>query len=633
MNLKWMAMLVVLFAGQVTAMSAPINERGVKPAWVQQEKIRGYWSAPSDIIKPLHEAGFNTLFQRLEIAVDEEQRSNEQLYPGRSFKEEEAEVLKASRLAKELGMRYFHVLDPGPVESIPFAGFKNNPRRYHDGKMPCPLDKVFWDRVITNRFMYVIKLLSQDTYQLDGLLIDPEMYYFNGGFMTIPCYCEDCIKEFSKQKSKGKELCELDLEKRIAWLSEKNLLLDYEKWQSDVVAERIAEMRGKIRSERPGLILGFFIFQPLPWFKALAKGLSTEDMPVWICTEGTYSGAFNDDYLKYQKKLEEQVGAPYAFLPGIWVGYDEKGNLPEAFMKVVPSNVYHRAILSAGYWVYASCRWGHTPQKAEPFVKLFAEINSELDKFQTSKGTYKSSLIPQALPVERPGDLHEVLLAARHWQRVSDVPNSVPRTVSNTSIFRGPHMAVINATQGDEITIRMQTIQLGEYTSEGKMVLYNPGMSIIADKTCSVNQSIEHKFKVDWTGPYALIVSAGTGLSNAYTLEVNGATWIFHGDKIAINKTGGLIYFWMSEEKDSFEIKLAGEGGETVTYCLYNPKGQKVFNLENIGDISVKKINCKGMSGIWTLQASDVVDDCSFEVTGVNLYAVNPLFVVKNEIN
>ena len=181
--------VIVLLCALLYGFGASVAPAGPVPAWIEQEKIRGYWNAPVDLIAPLQEAGFSTLFQRLEISLDPQLRENAIVYEDRTFHDEEADTLKSSRLAKTLGLHCFHVLDPAPVELVPAAGFKHNPRRFHDGKLPCPLDKVFWDRVMTDRFMYIIDLLAGPEYQLDGLLIDPEMYHFNGAFITIPCYC------------------------------------------------------------------------------------------------------------------------------------------------------------------------------------------------------------------------------------------------------------------------------------------------------------------------------------------------------------------------------------------------------------------------------------------------------------
>ncbi len=614
---KGLALCLVALAGIAHGADQPIES---SPGWAPFERIRAYWSPPLDLIAPLHDAGFNTIIQRLEIGT----KRNDP-----AFNDAEEQTRASSRLAKQLGMHYFHCLDPGAMGAIPQAGFEGNDRRFHDGKLPCPLDELFWERVMTGRFLDVIEMLSGEDYRLDGLIIDPEMYTFNGAFITIPCYCDDCAAIFPQHLIDGDDLVGMDLASRADWLSEHVLLDDYEEWQQDTVTGRLVDMRERIHAKRPDLILGFLIFRDRPWFKALAAGLSTPERPVLICPEGTYSGAYNDDYLAYQAGLNEIVEVPYSYCPGIWVGYGEDETLPTAFMEVVPGNVYQRSIRSSGYWVYASHRWGGNGEKAKPFTDLFRRINDELDRYRDAEGRYESALVAQPLPLERPGNLHELLLEARDWQPVVDVPSTVPRS-NELLALRGQHQAVINARKGDEITVSLRNYQLGSYTSAGRIVIYNPGMEVIADEICGVNQRIDYAFTVTWEGPYVVLASAGSGVPNAFSLDIQGAPWVLSGKQIHFNKRGGFIYFWVPEAMETINLALSGAGKETVTYRLYSPDGIEHLNLEGVDVVQKHQLRSDAIPGIWALQISDIVDDGQFSIEGVDRFALKPEFVVTN---
>ena len=194
--------------------------------------------------------------------------------------------------------------------------------------------------------------------------------------------------------------------------------------------------------------------------------------------------------------------------------------------------------------------------------------------------------------------------------------------------LRGQHQAVINAQKGEEILVTLRNIQLGSYTSEGRIVVYGPEMAVIADEVCGVNQSIDYTFTAARTGPYVVLASAGSGVPNAFTLRIAGAPWVFSGEGLAVNKSGGRVYFWVAARTKPLEVVLSGAGKETVTYTLYGPDGQPVLHREGVGTNQVHEIDVRGQSGIWTLEAKDIVDDGSFMVTGVERFALDPAHVV-----
>lgn len=625
---KSVALIVLMLIGAVGLASG--NELLTDhPGWSGDGQIRGYWSPPLPLFEPLRDAGFNTVIQRLELAVNAAQRADGNLHANYSFRDVENDTLASSQRARELDLRYFHCLDPGAASAVIAAGFLDNDRRFHDGNLPCPLDDVFWERVMTRRFLAVIDLLRGDDTRLDGLIIDPEMYALNGAFITIPCYCAHCARAYPQEKRDGKGLHEIEGASRADWLVNQGLKEAYEAWQQETVTARMAEMRQRIHEKSPNLILGFLIFRERPWFKAMAAGLSTKERPVLICTEGTYSGAFNGDYEAYQAGLAEKVGAPFLYCPGIWVGYGEKESLPTAFMEVVPGNVYHRTIRAAGYWVYAAYRWGGTGEKAKPFTDLFRTVNEELDRCQAAHGRYESELSPKPLPLERPGNLHDLLLEARDWQTVDAVPPTVTAPTGLIAL-RGQHQAVLNGGKGDAITVTLQNYQLGSYTSEGRIVIYNPGMEIVVDETCGVNQRIEATFTVDWEGPYVVLASAGSGVPNAFSLDIQGAPWVLSGDTIHFNKRGGRVYFWVPEALKTIELTLSGAGKETASFTLYSPEGNPVLRAEGVSSAQLHEVNSEALPGIWSLEISDIVDDGHFAIGGIDRFALHPAHVVTN---
>ena len=595
-----------------------------KPNWVKQKKIRAYWSPPYELIEPLHDTGFNVIIPRWETAVNPEQIEKE-LAPNAeayTFKQAEDEIRRASMLCKKLNMRYFPCLNVGAIKPVAQAGFENNPRRYHDGKLPCPLDEVYWDRVMINRFDRILEMLTGEQYRVDGLMIDPEMYYFNGSFLTLPCYCQWCAADFVKTHAAAAGLSDANATARPQWLKDHNLAQEYNDWQSQKAYELVKKLERAVHANRPELILGFVIYDSLPWLNALAKGLSGNGIPIMICTEmQTYSGAYDDSYLAYEETLAKQVPVPFINCPGIWVNANSSGETPKRLLEVIPANLYHRTIRADGYFLYASDRWGGTREKAKPFTDVFAKINAELDTYLKSNGSYKSSLRPQPLPVNPPGNLKSLLAEAQGWQAAKEMAAGV-KPLSTLPQLREPegqtHVIIFKANKGDRVQITMYTVQLGHYIDKGSMSIFGPDANCLGEVVCDYSKSKSYDLVVPHTGAYAVVATAN---SNAYTIDVAGAPWVIATREVKLNRGGGRLFFYVPAGMKSVKLNLGG-GGEAADFTVYEPNGRTAAVEKTVRD--TKSITVKGTEGVWCVEVSNIEDDTIFGVEGMGRYAISP---------
>jgi hypothetical protein len=625
---------VVWFAIIYTVALQELYGGSRKPAWVEKEKVRAYWSPPFEIIEALHSAGFNAIIQRWEIGVSQKQvetdlSTNVEDY---TFQQAEKEFRNASALCKTLDMHYFACLNTGAIPPVVEAGFENNPRRYHDGKLPCPLDKVYWDCVVVKRFDKILTLLSDPQYRLDGLIIDPEMYYFHGQFFTLPCYCRWCTDDFVKIYHDAVAMKDINAARRPQWLKQHNLAQDYDDWQTAESYELVKNLERTIHSKRPELMLGFYIYQPRPWFNVLAKGLSGNGVPIMICTETeTFSGAYDDSYLAYEQTLAKQVPVPFINCPGIWVDCDKVGAVPERLFKVVPGNLYHRTILADGYFLYAMDRWGSTPEKAKPFTDVFRKINAELDTYLKSNGAYKSPLQPQPLPVEPPSNLKGLLAEAQNWHMAKNLAGAMKplSTVPQLREVEGRwHVIIFKAKEGDHVQITMHTLQHGDYIDKGSMSIFGPDAKCLGDVLCDYNKSKSYDLAVPQTGAYAVVATAS---SNAYTIEIAGAPWVITASKsVRLNRVGGRLFFYVPDEMKSVKLRMGG-GGEAADYTCYAPNGKTVFAGKNIRVEKAVTINNDYGQGVWCMEVTDLEDDTWFSVDGITIYSLQPKSILLSD--
>jgi hypothetical protein len=612
---------------------AKILEASDFPGWVHTEKFRAYWSPPFELIEPSSQAGFNVMIQRWETAVDlgEIETETTPNVEGYTFKQAQDELQRASRLCKKLNIRYFPCLNVGAIEPVVRPGFKNNLRRHHMGKLPCPMDEIYWDRVIVRRFERIINLLAGPNYQLDGLIIDPEMYFFGGAFLQQPCYCQWCAGEFAKSCSEAEELVSIDdASVREKWLTEHRLSKKYNDWQYGKSRQMVKKLEKMAHANRPDLILGFLIYEKNPCFDAMAEGLYTEGMPIMIGTEmQTYSGAYDDSYLAYEKTLAQQVPVPFINCPGIWINGNSAGQAPARLLDVIEGNMYHRTIRADGYFVYASDRWGGNGEKAKPFTKAFKKINDEVNKYLKSDGNYKSPLKPRPLPVDPPGNMQQVLTDAQNWQRLTNSgKNEIPiQKLPHLRESEGQtHMVIFKAKKGDPIKISMYTAQLGNYIDKGSVAIFNPGAEVIGNVLCEYNKSVSYKMTAPETGAYSLVATAN---SNAYAVDITGAAWVIVAKTMKLNRVGGKFYFYVPEGIKTLNATF-GIGSELADYNLYDDQGKIIYSKKDVKDSDVVEFSTEGKSGIWTIEINNIMDDTEFRLTGIDRYAVNPSYVMIN---
>ncbi|MHB0947048.1 MAG: hypothetical protein ACYC3B_07740 [Sedimentisphaerales bacterium] len=599
------------------------------PEWVKQEKIRSYWGPPPALIEPLYDAGFNVIVQRLEIAVDAEQRATDKKVnvEGYSFEQAEQQIKESSAICKRLGMRYFFCLNLAAMPHIAEAGLKGDSRRCDDGVRPCPLDERYWDRVIINRFNKALELLEGNDYRIDGFIIDPEMYAFPNTIMTLPCYCKDCIAEFAAKNPNAEGI--VDANDKAGWLTQNGLANDYNDQQFSKMCSVVKRVERAIHRQRPDLVLGFVIWENSPWFKAFATGLSNNDMPIMICDEmPVYSGAYDESYLAYQETMAKQVPVPFLNCPGIWVNSNAKGEVPEKLLKVIPGNLYNRTIRADGYFLYASDRWGGTREKAKPFTKVFRKINDELDTYLKSNGTYKSSWMPQRLPVDPPGNLRELLADAQNWRTVKDSA-SVLKPLSTIPHLRESegqsHVIVFKAEKGDHVRITMSTVQLGRYIDKGSMLIFGPDANCIGDAFCELNRSASYELDAKQSGAYAVVATAK---SNAYTIDIAGVPWVITGKSVNLNTVGGRLFFYIPSEMKSFKLNIGGSG-EAADFILYDPNGTIAAAEKKVSN--PMSVAVEGKAGLWCIEVANLVDDTMFSVEGVSGYALRPEGILTNQ--
>ncbi len=629
-------LIVMLNTLNTTENQAQANPRDTESplAWIHREKIRMGWSPERyEQYHRMADAGMNAVMPRHELDVVLEYDPAQAETPQSPNDAKIIEMIRdGSKLSKDLGMRYFHCLNLAAERQTYEVGFHNNPARENDGRLPSPVDYVYWKRTILDRVSRVLDLLEdQETYALDAIILDPEMYALGDalpGHADYGKFAFELYLQETKQAVSSSELTTPDL--RRDWLIAKDLQESYEQWQFDVIAGFGRELRELVHARRPELLLGYIIYEDKMWFHAMAAGLSTPEMPVFIGPETTYSGVMDDRMIAYLAGIREQVKVPTILVPGIMMMMDN-GRVPHEFLEVVPGNVYQRCQYSEGYWVYAIYTFGDTDEEQSAFFNALKIVDDALDE-QARTGKVVD-LPASPLPIKTPLGFNEMLVDARDWKPLaSPVTQATPSDI--TAKLRGSYAMVLwpQANERERATIILSGIQFGVYLDVCEAMLFDENNQLIWKDLVPFNRTTGLKVPENDSKVIGAIISSGM---NAYAiLDTTCPMMILPENYLEVNAQqgrAGRFYFYVPAGKDQFQVALANTQGEPADYTVYDSMGKPVTTAEAVNRNQTIDVSVAGSSGpgVWSIEVHHVLDDAAFKLVDLpNRFALRPEYIM-----
>ncbi|MBT3375756.1 MAG: hypothetical protein HN742_32560 [Lentisphaerae bacterium] len=604
-----------------------------KLAWIVKEKLRGgyNYNPPLEYFPIAKNCGMNAIISRLEIANQPSGDVNlvGTLKPGARKPDAliSYELIEpSSKLARELGLHWFYMLNLAGSYGNYIDGIRDNPRRFNNGKLPASTDDIYWQRVVEDRFLRVARMLQGDEYQIDGFLIDPEMYALRGATPPGLDVGDFALDQFLKAKGMDLDLSGMDMDARHTWLRKHKLTADLETFQIERIETLATRTRERVQELFPDAVFGFLLWRDSLWFRAVARGFGTARTPCFVGPESTYPGGFSPEFLKYRDFVRREADAPILFVPGLSLSCDES----DALMKVLPGNLYHRSATTEGYWFWALSRaFGDAAQRGRATAML-ARVNSELNRRANAAGPYESSLKPAPLPAGIPAHLHDTLLSARSWTRpdASALPATMPagRTAMG---LRGLHTLVFAAEKGKRYTLRIRNVQLGRYTSPTSVSFFRPGASQIKIPDIPLHATKDVSVIADVSGMWLVSI---TSHNNAFTVDpADSGAVLYAPGKVAGcgGKGEGRIYRWffyVPRHVDTFTMNYGGTGHEPATFRVFRSDGSVDFEHSDVRKSTTREVRAGDEAGqVWWLETSGIVEDYAFGFTGIpTLFASDP---------
>ncbi len=616
-NMIWQVILCVLsvgFAGKALA-----DGESSLSSWVRREKIRMGWGPALEQYRAMAKSGMNAVMPRLELDAVVDYNSADAERP---LSKRDANVIReiraGARKAKILGLKYFYCLDIAAEYQTVAVGFKNNPARFNDGKLPSLVDKIYWKRAILQRVHRVLDLLDDDNiYALDGVIIDPEMYTLSAAVPHGADYGKYAFETFLKEISKPIPENVKGVKIRKRWLMKNNLNEQFLKWQFERIASMARELRELVHFRRPDAILGFIIYKNELWFNAIAKGLATKKIPVFIGPESTYSGVMDNSFIRYVNSIRENVAVPCFIVPGVRMGI-ENNVIPRKLLRVLEGNIYRRCLYTDGYWVWAIYRFGNEQQQSI-FFETLSRINCALDVLART-GKIDNKLKAMPLPIMIPGEFASLLKQAKYLKPIHlEIPYS--KADFKVPHLRDPHILVLWPDSDKRTSVKIRVVKLGNYLDVGNIQIFDEQGRLIWQDSIPPNTSKIFCIPQTSSKIYFIVISAGM---NAYRIEnISCPALLINSKGISVNARGfaGRFFFFVPQNRKTFSIKLSGHPIETASYILYDSQGHIVKQWKKLTQSKIfsVKVTCPG---IWRLDIDDVVDDAGFKLIDLpNIFA------------
>jgi hypothetical protein len=548
------------------------------PAWIETQKIRGTYDfhhvdSRAHLAK-LAAGGLNTVLLSLGGLELDEPASTGLL-------------VKQFGWCAELGLHVFvsNRLCGGPQE---LRHLVPGGRCYVNGsgkaltKTPCPIDPVFWDKVVTKRWQTVARQSLE--HNVDGTILDSEMYGADSTGFPGYCYCQYCLGEFIAARGLGAQVPAAT--KRVAWLRQQGLPDVYRAWKAERAEDLSRATRLAVHAINPDLVLGVLMLDSNSWYaNAWARGFGAKGMPVIAFSENTY-GTGATPYIAQTRLRFEQMGAHAILCPGMWLQRFE--------VKDMPGHLFHMAQGSAGYWLFTTYGFSLPAEEVatsdyslkpphEQYQAAFrlagAELDRQLregDRFETKLKAVHRQASPRASLGEK-GLLGAAKVALRPLLAAGRL-GAVP---AKPTLRRYSAVYYMEANAGQQIAGRLHAIKTGHQEKSSVYALIAPGGNILAEGVIPLGAPIAFKVQALETGIYKLAIVAQANLF-AVTLDVPhlvlSAT---EADGISVVQYANRMYFYVPADVEEFRIEVGTPYvAEQAKLVIWDPSGREAATAE-----------------------------------------------------
>ena len=515
-----------------------------------------------------------------------------------------------SNMAAKAGLRFFPVLNFAGSKEIPLFRETFNPYVDRHGKVfaatPCPLDVYYWDVAISQRFQQLAQLSQASG--IVGALFDTEMYGSELSVYTDVCFCDFCWQRFIEAAQR--RIPTQKKEQRFAYLMENHLFESYEAVQTKALQEILSEIRLKVHSINPKLVLGFVAFVESWFYQGLIHGLGTLNMPVRVFSERTYIRGYTPDVLAERAFITETsvqmeplnaspAIEPIAeYIPGLWLG--------RFFPERLPSELYALATHANGYWLFtADSLWSDTP-KHEPYAlhgknddywNAIKAANTELHRHANNPGGYHSKLPAVYQSSFHEKSQHRLIRPPSLARFMQDVVTkrfsssmaektrmAKPLNYREETLF---HCIKMNNVEGE---IRISNTTKGKRAGQIFYRIFDSNGEIIREGSISAQDALEKiLIPPEYFGLLSLMIQSGV---NSTQVEISGMPYVVEASSTFHLSTGNTPHtytFFVKPEIRIVQLRTYYHNEHPAQLTVLSPGNQVIQRvaIKNINEVQL----------------------------------------------
>ena len=562
--------LVLLMSARSTCMAE-------YPAWIDQQKIRGTYDFhhvdDRAHLAKLAAGGFNTILLTFGGGeIDTPQGL--------------ALLQKQAGWCRELGLHVFisNRLCGGKEELrhlVPGGRCYVNGSGVARTKTPCPVDPVFWDKIVTKRWQLVAK--QSLTHRIDGAILDPEMYGADSSGFPGYCYCQDCFREFLGSR---RLLATPMAAERVGWLQAQGLEEEYRAWKGQRAEALARGTEQAVHKINPDLVLGVLMLDGNNWYyNGWARGFGKPGMPVIAFSENTY-GTGATSYIAQTRNRFKESGIHAVLCPGMWLQRFE--------VKDIAGQLFHMAQGSAGYWVFTTYGFSLPAEEVptnhyslkpphEQYLDVFRLAGAELDR-QVKEG---DAFVPKLTAAHRQAS-PRASLSALGWLGAAEMKlrplvsrgRSGPLPAKPTSLRYGAVYYLL-ASAGQEIAGDFVGTKTGHQEKAAVFALIAPGGDVVAEGVMKLGEPVPLKVTVAETGVYKLAI---TTEANLFSVNLNVPHMVLSataGDGASVVHHANRMYFYVPADVEEFRIEVGTPYvAEQAKLIVWDPSGKEAAKAE-----------------------------------------------------
>ncbi len=575
-----LAICVLAVSVSCTNSSLVVSAASAKwPAWIDEDKIRGacdfLWVDNRDHFAKLAAHGINTmLLSCAGLDVD--------------TPEEIALLDKQADWCAELGL---HLITPiqlcGSERQLRYL--EPGGRCYVDGggvaltKTPCPVDPDFWYQAVTRRAELIARH-SLD-HQIDGFILDPEMYGADDANFPGYCYCEYCFREFVQHQ--GLAVAEIPPPaERVSWLQQQGLQEAYEAWKQQQAEGLARGTEQAIHRINPDFVIGVYMLDGNNWYyNAWARGFGTIEMPAIAFSENTYSTGATS-YIPRVREHFEQIGAHAVMCPGMW--------LQQFAAEDIAGQLFYMAQDSSGYWVFTTLGLarpeygGHygLPLPHDRYWNALRLASDELDR-QAREGDQFAPMLELVHRQDTPrAALTEAGLLGPLQVDLTPLV-AAGQTARPATVLRYGAVYYLLASAGETITGQLRGSPAGDQEQVPVYALIAADGEVLAEGVLPLGQVVSLNVVAPDTGLYKLALTTRAHLFSVVLNMPHVVLSVTEG--VSVVQQATRMYFYVPPQVEQFRLTVRTPYvAEQARLVVWNPEGQEVANVQTFEKVAAE---------------------------------------------